>query len=332
MSKNYKVLQPDDVKVSLLKHEFAVDVLHGLSQSIKHLPSKYIYDNVGSVLFQKIMDLPEYYLTNCEKEVLDTHKTQLVSLIGQEEFNLVELGAGDGLKTKILIDEFMNKKLDFHYVPIDISELAIKDLVQNVSHEFKNLKTEGIVAEYFYGLKWLSKLNHRKNLVLFLGSNIGNFNSSEAKVFLTSLWNSLNDGDLILIGFDLKKDINIIAKAYNDSKGVTAQFNYNLLHRINKELKGNFEIEQFQFYSSYHIFSGAIISSLISKIKQQVYIKDLNRLFSFDEWEPIHTESSHKYNIQDIDNLAEDIGFEMSGLFYDSKKFFVDCLWRVSKD
>ena len=328
---SYKVFKNNNITVPKSQDEFAVDVLIGLSQEPKWLPCKYIYDENGSMLFQKIMALPEYYLTRCETELLNTHKVSIAEVLREQSFNLVELGVGDGRKTIILIKQFLKSGLDFHYVPIDISESAIKGLLNKMESCFADLKIEGLVSEYFNGLNWLSNLNKRCNVILFLGSNIGNFNRSETRVFLSSLWNSLNDGDYLLIGFDLKKEINIINRAYNDAQGITAQFNLNLLKRINRELGGDFNLERFQFYSYYDPFSGAVKSSLVSLKKQTVFVEIINRLFSFREWEPIHTESSYKFVQTEIQNHAGQNGFEVIADFYDSNKYFVDSLWQVKK-
>ena len=188
-----------------------------------------------------------------------------------------------------------------------------------------------MVAEYFDGLKWLSNLNGQHNVVLFLGSNIGNFSHSEARVFLHSLWNALNDGDRILIGFDLKKDVQQLLRAYNDSQGVTAKFNLNLLRRINRELGGNFDLSQFQYYSTYNVLSGAIESYLVSCRKQVVHIEALGQSFLFQAWEPVHTEYSYKFLESDIALLAEKTGFRIVKHLYDSRKCFADSLWQVSK-
>lgn len=328
---SYKIFKTNDITISKSQEEFAVDVLIGLSQEPKWLPCKYMYDEKGSRLFQNIMALPEYYLTRCETELLDTHKVSIAEILGNKSFNLVELGVGDGRKTKILIKQFMERGLDFHFVPIDISESAIKELLNKMESCFADLKIEGLVSEYFNGLNRLSNLNQRRNVVLFLGSNIGNFNPPETRVFLSSLWNALNDGDYLLIGFDLKKEINIINRAYNDPQGITAQFNLNLLKRINHELGGDFNLQQFQFYSYYDVFSGAVKSFLVSLKKQPVFVETLNRLFSFREWEPIHTESSYKFGKTEIQYHAEQNGFEVIADFYDSNEYFVDSFWQVKK-
>jgi L-histidine N-alpha-methyltransferase len=331
MPAQYQVLQPHDVRISESHEAFALDVLIGLSQTPKSLPSKYFYDAKGSKLFQQITALPEYYLTQCESEIFQDKKGEIAGLIGGNQFNLVELGAGDGRKTKILLEHFLETRLDFRYVPIDICEAAVEGLIAGLDKHSSRLPIEGLVADYCDGLKWLSKMNGHRNVVLFLGSTIGNFSHDEAREFLYGLWNALEDGDYLLIGFDLKKDIQLLERAYNDSQAVTAQFNLNLLHRINRELGGNFDADQFQYHSTYNALSGAMESYLISRQEQVVDIETLNQSFAFAAWEPVHTEYSYKYLESDIASLAEETGFTIVAQLMDSKGYFVDSVWQVSK-
>ncbi len=329
--RNYRLFQEGENIKFKTHQEFANDVLIGLSQSLKWLPSKYIYDTRGSSLFKEIMELPEYYLTRAETEILKSKKGQISKEIGDKEFNLIELGCGDGKKTKILLEQFLKNNQRLHFFPIDISEDSISEFIDSLRGQYPDLRSEGLVSDYFEGLYWLSEQNHRKNVVLFLGSNIGNFTPLKAGVFLSSLWKALNNDDLVLIGFDLRKNTDMMVKAYNDKKGVTAAFNKNLLTRINGELKGNFDLDQFEFYASYDVVEGAIQSYLISKIKQEVFIGELKWLFSLKEMEPIHTESSYKYLTSDIEDMACKNNFEIVDNYFDSNKYLVDSLWKVVK-
>lgn len=332
MSSTYRVLEHRDlVSAGCFEHAFLIDVLNGLSSKPKKLNSRYFYDEHGSKLFQKITELPEYYLTNCEFDIIERHKDAFGQLMTGVPFNLIELGPGEGQKTEILIEHFLKKKLEFRYIPIDISEAAMKSLIELLTEKYSDLETEGLVAEYFDGLNWLSNTSLRKSLVLFLGSNLGNFDKSSAKDFLRNLWNALNEGDYAVIGFDLKKDIDLMLKAYNDSQGVTRDFNLNLLRRINRELGGDFDLNKFHFYASYDVFTGAMESYLVSKEKQNVFIKEIGQNFAFEAWEPIHTEFSYKYLESDIEELATETGFAIEKQLCDSKQYFVDSIWRVQK-
>jgi dimethylhistidine N-methyltransferase len=318
-----------------INHEletFALDVLVGLSESPKQLSSKYFYDDVGSQAFQKIMDLPEYYLTDCEFDILTQQQDAFTDLVKKEAFNLVELGAGDGRKTSLLLQKFLHENLNFRYIPIDISEGAMRTLTTLLESAMPSLRTEGIIAEYFQGLQWLQMHSDRRNMVLFLGSNLGNFDKIHAKHFLRHMWNTLNDGDYAVIGFDLKKDIDLMLRAYNDSQGVTATFNLNLLRRINRELGGTFDLDKFRHYATYDVFSGAMESYLVSQERQDVFIKKIGASFSFNAWEPIHTEYSYKYLVSDIEELATGTGYEIVNQLYDTKRYFVDSIWRVRKE
>lgn len=329
---SYQILTYNDLQDSISENrEFALDVLTGLSESPKTLPSRYFYDKKGSSLFQKITDLPEYYLTACEFNIFETKREIISKLLNRKKFNLIELGAGDGRKTSVLINHFLQKKFNFKYIPIDISESAMNNLIDKLNKNFPQLVTRGIVAEYFSGLKWLNNISQDKNMVLFLGSNLGNFNKSQARGFLRNLWNVLNDGDQVLIGFDLKKDIDLMLKAYNDAKGITSRFNLNLLKRINLELGGNFNLKKFRHYASYHVLSGAMESYLVSSEKQSVFIKEIGQSFLFEAWEPVHTEYSYKYLESDIVELAEKTGYKIQKQLYDQKNYFVDSIWKVQK-
>jgi dimethylhistidine N-methyltransferase len=332
MPSGYRIIHHHEAQDAFGETEtFALDVLVGLSEERKSIPSRYMYDAEGSRLFSRIMDMPEYYPTDCERDILETHRDAIADLVGGETFNLVELGAGDGRKTEILLAHFLKRKLDFQYVPIDISESAMQHLTEGLNTRFGGLDTNGLVSEYFTGLKWLNNRSRRRNVVLFLGSSVGNFTHAENTVFLRNLWNSLEHDDIVLIGFDLKKDIQLLMAAYNDSEGITSAFNLNLLRRINSELGGQFDLDKFRHVGTYDVFSGTMQSYLISLETQQVMIEKIGRSFSFRPWEPIHTEFSHKYLAEDIEALASDTGFAVERHLYDARRYFVDSIWRVYK-
>ncbi len=310
---------------------FALDVLVGLSELRKSIPSKYMYDDEGSRLFNEITQLPEYYPTRCEMENLNLHKDKISVFMGDDTFNLVEFGPGNGSKTRILIDHFLARNMNFRYVPIDISAAAMDELSADLQKGFPTLELEGLVSDYFSGIKWLNRRYNNRNLVLFLGSNIGNFSHGKARFFLRNLWNCLNHGDIVMVGFDLKKDIEMLIKAYNDSKGVTAAFNMNLLKRINRELGGQFVLESFRHIGTYDVFSGAMESYLVSLKEQEVFIEEIGRSFNFRPWEPIHVEYSYKYLESEIDNIAAETGYVIRKHLYDSSRSFIDSIWEVKK-
>lgn len=313
--------------------DFAYEVLVGLSERPKRLPSRFFYDDQGSHYFQQIMSLPEYYLTGCEAEILTRRAGELLGpLIETGPFNLVDLGAGDGAKTLILVDHLRKVGADFTFVPIDISEGAMRGLREVVRERAPEVAFSGLVCEYTDGVHYLGRHANRPNLVLFLGSNIGNFSRIQSRGFLRRLWNALREDDLVLVGFDLKKDIEKLLAAYNDSAGVTAAFNLNLLARMNRELGANFDVRKFRHFGTYNVDSGAMESYLVSLAAQVVEIRAIEQSFAFDAWEPIHTEYSYKYLRSDIEQLARDTGFEVVVQFEDDKSYFVDSLWRVRRD
>lgn len=310
---------------------FALDILSGLSEERKSIPSRYMYDDEGSRLFARIMELDEYYPTTCEADALRLYRERIADYAGSEPFNLVEFGSGNGVKTKILLDHFLERQLDFTYVPIDISGGAMEALDKTLKKNYPDLNYTGLVTDYFTGVRWLNQQQSKKNFVLFLGSNIGNFPHPKARFFLRNLWNCLMPGDQALIGFDLKKDIELLLAAYNDSEGVTAQFNLNILKRINRELGAEFDLKKFRHFGSYDVFSGAMESYLVSLEQQEVFIETLGRSFTLRAWEPIHIEYSYKYLESDIDRIANETGFFVKEHLYDGKRYFVDSIWGVEK-
>lgn len=310
---------------------FAKDVAAGLSKTNKTLPSRYFYDGNGSRLFQKIMNLPEYYLTRSEFEVLDMHKTEIAKAFSDAGFfHLIDLGAGDALKTKIILKQLELSNASFDYVPVDISKDAMLQLSDSLNKDLPGLDVQAVVGEYFEALQWLHKNKPERKVVLFLGSNIGNFEPVEAMEFIKIIRHFLEPGDLLLMGVDLRKDPAILLPAYDDAAGVTAAFNLNLLERINRDLGGNFNVSKFKHYASYEPQEGAMKSFLISKEKQQITIPATKQTFNFDAWEAIHTENSYKYTIQQITELANECGFQQIGTFYDSKRYFADVLFTVA--
>lgn len=332
MPATYKTIESADYADSFSeRHAFAVDVLVGLCEPRKSLPSKYLYDDRGSELFTQITKQPEYYVTGCEFDIFHNQTDAIFAPAKGEPFNLVELGAGDGQKTVVLLEYLLKNNFEFRYVPIDISELYIKELVARLASECPDLDVYGLVSEYYNGLKWLNNRHTRRNYVMFLGSSLGNFTPSQARVFMRNVWSTLGEGDLLLTGFDLKKDIDLLLAAYNDKQGVTREFNLNILDRINRELGGQFDREQFRHFGTYDVFTGAMESYLVSLMQQSVLIEDIGRSFDFEPWEPIHTEYSYKYLTPDIEKLATDTGFLIDSMLYDSKRYFVDAIMRVHK-
>lgn len=308
--------------------DFLYDVVTGLAAEDKYLLSRYFYDEVGDRLFQEIMSLDEYYLTRAEKEIFQLHAAEICAQLPQETFRMAELGAGDGTKTRFLLQAALEANMDFQYHPVDISENVLNILAGNLKKWLPTLKVEGLAEEYFAALRKLAKLSDKPLVVLFLGSNIGNFRRDNVDVFMSELSKSLRPGDLFLLGVDKKKDPNKILAAYNDSKGVTAAFNFNSLKRINRELGGQFDLSKFKFYNSYDPHTGESRSFLISLEKQDVYIEATNRSFHFEAHEAIHTETSRKYGSADLHRLAAKHQFKIRKEFTDSENLYRNQVWE----
>ncbi len=318
---------PAEVQISA----FAEDVLHGLRQTPKRIAPKYFYDDEGSRIFRQIMQLPEYYPTRCEYQILEQHKEDVLRAVAGSgrAFDLIELGAGDGLKTKVLLRHFLAQATAFSYVPIDISAQALHDLCDGLNRELPALHLQPIEDEYFAALGNLRQDISTPKVILFLGSNIGNFTKAEALDFLNRLRGKMNPGDWLLVGFDLKKHPAVILNAYNDASGVTKAFNINLLRRINRELDADFDLSRFDHYPLYNPETGEARSYLVSQVRQSVRIGGLDATFDFAEGEVIHTEISRKYTIAEMEDLARNAGFQVFDTFTDEKKYFADVLLRV---
>lgn len=313
-----------------MQSAFAADVLAGLSATPKTLSSKYFYDDEGSRLFMEIMKLPEYYLTRSELEIFTDQALDILEAFsaGEAAFDLIELGAGDGTKTAILVEQFLEKGADITYMPIDISGEALDALTARFREKFPDLSMSPHKGDYFRILESLKNESKRRKILMFLGSNIGNFNREQSLDFFKSIRAVMNDNDLLFTGFDLQKDPRVIVSAYDDPQGVTAAFNLNLLKRINRELGADFDIYKFSHYAVYRPIDRAARSFLISREKQTVHIEALGRSFDFDQWEAVFMEISQKYSLSVIDDLATGSGFTVEKNFFDSKNYYTDSLWK----
>lgn len=309
--------------------EFKSDILSGFSKKNKSLPSKYFYDDIGSALFNQITTHPDYYPTNCELEILNSAKHKILHLFESNPFHLIELGPGEGIKTKMFIEHCLLKNMNVTYIPIDISSHYLEELVEKLDKQVPSMRMLPIHADYFDGIKWVNLDSSERNLVLFLGSSIGNFTMTEAEEFLVHLRENLHENDHVLIGLDLRKNIDVLMRAYNDSAGITREFNLNILRRMNNTLGANFDVNKFKHHATYNFTHGAMESYLVSVEKQLVAINALETIFSFDAFEAIHLEYSYKYTLTQIEALAKRAGFTIIDHFFDKKNYFVDSLWQV---
>ncbi len=311
--------------------QFAADIFHGLTTYPKTLSSKYFYDKRGDELFQQIMHLPEYYLTGKEFSILTENKEQIAEAFNSEKgFDLIELGAGDGKKTKILLRHFLEEKFSFRYLPVDISKNVLTQLSESLEKELPGIKVEPQQGMYREVLERLADYKERKKVILFLGSNIGNLSQEEAVSFLKKISASMSSEDLFFMGADQKKHPQKVLDAYNDSSGITAAFNKNLLSRINRELDANFDLDSFLHWPVYDPESGMAKSYLVSKKEQTVQINSLNLEVVFAEWESIHTEISQKYDDTSVAWLAGESGLNIVGSFSDSEKNFKNYIFQKS--
>ncbi|MEO6135617.1 MAG: L-histidine N(alpha)-methyltransferase [Ginsengibacter sp.] len=308
--------------------QFLNDVLTGLQSFPKYLNSKYFYDKRGDELFQKIMASEEYYPTNCEMEIFASQKEEMARVVINQirQMDLVEFGPGDAVKSIHLIKELFERNALQTYFPVDISANIIEILRKKMTVEIPGLNMRGMNGEYFEMLEKIKQESVNNKLVLFLGGNIGNFEQDQVRSFCKKLQVSLLPGDLVLIGFDLKKNPQKILNAYNDAGGITSEFNLNLLTRINNELQGDFDISAFEHYATYDPGNGACKSYLVSLKEQNVHIG--TNPIHFEKDETIFMEISQKYTLSQIDETAVGSGFESIAHFFDSEKNFVDVLWR----
>jgi dimethylhistidine N-methyltransferase len=310
---------------------FERHVVSGLARTPKALSSMYFYDARGSELFRRFMELPEYYVTRVEHEILEQHGARIVAPLLGADCEVVDLGAGDGLKARILLQHFRAAQGAVRYLPVDVSEDALRTVLAVTHKQQPWLPAQGVVADYAGAIAWLGEHDPwRRRLVLLLGSNIGNLARGPARRFFRARRGALRPGDHVLVGFDLIKDVDLLQAAYDDSAGVTAEFNLNLLRRINRELGGDFRLGAFRHFAAFSPVRRAMESYLLSTAAQSVHIA--GRSFAFEPWEPIRTEISCKYRVAEVSAFARDAGFVEVTHHCDERRFFVDALWRVPPD
>lgn len=302
--------------------DLASHVLEGLSAQPKALSSKWFYDDEGSRLFQRIMELPSYYLTRVERALLQTRTGELVELIrqGDRPVDLVELGSGDGSKTLILLRALAASCPDCTYHPMDISQHALDELTTRLAGEVPGMRIEPVCGDYFHA--WPEVTSDHRQVAMFLGSNLGNFDRDGATDLLRRIRAQLRPGDALILGLDLMKDPAVVLRAYDDPEGVTARFNLNLLTRLNRELGMDFDLERFRHYATYCPLSGDAQSFLVSTTAQTVSGGVLGREFGFREGEVIHTELSRKFDRDQVVALASAAGFELAEFLTDTRAWY----------
>jgi dimethylhistidine N-methyltransferase len=308
---------------------FAADILAGLSATPKHLFAKYLYDDLGSQLFEAICRVDEYYLTRAENEILSRHADEMVSLVAGCQ-TLVELGSGSAEKTRQVIEALLRKRAELLFVPVDISPSALEKSSRSLLESYPPLRINAYGADYLEGLAALKSLDTGPMLVLFLGSNIGNFEKDEAASFLRAIRGVLKSGDGLLLGVDLKKDRATLEAAYNDALGVTRAFIVNELARINRELGGDFDLWAFGLRSVYNESAGCVEVYLESLRTQTVEIRQLGLTISFAAGERMHMENAYKYDASEVSSLAVQSGFHLTRTWLDERRRFSSNLFLAA--
>lgn len=299
---------------------FCAEVDTGLRQSPKSLPTRYLYDHEGSELFESITDLPEYYLTRCETQILRDHADEIIRECGQLG-SIIEFGSGSSKKTRLILEAALRAQGPVTYVPIDISSDFLHETATNLLNQYPELSIDAVSGEYFDVADALP-VSPRPLLILFLGSNIGNLTLDEGVDFMARVGRQMRDGDHFLLGIDLVKDPAIIEAAYNDKRGVTGAFNLNLLARINRELNANFDVSRFAHRAPYLENEHRVEMRLYSLADQVVEIEGVGRSIPFAEGEFIHTEWSHKYTLESFGAMAARAGLEIDETWLDDKQWF----------
>ena len=311
-----------------LQKTFAQELSSSLDQKQKSISPKFFYDKKGSQLFEEICKLPEYYLTKTEISIL-TQLYDKLPLHLNGNFRLVELGSGSSKKTRILLSILERLHKHTEYFPIDISKI-LKESSTILLDDYENLHITGIIDNYESGLEFIKNYDNKKNLIAFLGSSFGNFDYEHGLKFLQKVNSSMKKNDLFLIGLDLVKDKTVLEYAYNDSQGVTAKFNLNVLSRINSELGSNFNINKFVHHAIYNESQNRVEIYLRSLENQIVNIPKARMMLQIKQDELIHTENSYKYTIPEINKMLSMTGFRIKDIWYDEKQYF--CLVLLSKN
>jgi L-histidine Nalpha-methyltransferase len=308
---------------------YAREVEEGLTRGPKSLPSKLFYDGPGSVLFEEITHLPEYYLTRTELEILRARGTEIAEAVGPN-VTVVELGAGTATKTGTLLRALATRQIRTSYFPVDISPSALAEAKAQVQAQIPKALVRPIVADFSEGFDFLRDIPGRK-LVLYLGSSIGNFDPEAAVSMLTAVRKKLNPGDALLLGTDLVKPSTILIPAYDDARGITAQFNRNILRRLNRELGTGFYVNAFRHVACWNAVCSRMEMHLQSQCRQIVSLGILGSKVTFAACERIHTENSYKYTMPVVKSMLNDAGFALDQTWFDDKKWFALNLARVNQ-
>ena len=311
----------DRIEGLTVDSEFADAVRVGLTGRPKTLPCRYFYDEVGSQLFEQICELPEYYLTRAETEILTYHGDEIVAGLA-DDLTLVELGSGSAVKTRLLIEALIKRQETLRFTPIDVSRTALEQSADELLQRYGSLEIVAVLAEYAEGIAELNSQNNGPELILWLGSSIGNLTRNESAGFLGKLASQMSTEDRLLIGIDLRKSASVLEPAYDDAAGVTSAFNLNVLARVNAELDADFDLTSFNHVARYDEVEGRVEMHLESAGKQMAKIGALDLEVSFTDGETIHTENSYKYSLEEIDQLVDASGLSLDARWFDDEKRF----------
>ena len=304
------------------------EVIRGLTQSQKSLPPRYFYDSRGSQLFEQICQLPEYYPTRTEAGILKQYGGEIAKLTGACE--LIELGSGSSTKTRLLLDAYERLNYPLAYCPIDVSGSMLKESAYELLADYPTLKIHGLVSTYEQALTSLKPSPLPQRMVLFLGSTIGNFTPPECARALSQIVNALDMGDYFLLGIDLQKPIDILEAAYNDSQGITAAFNLNILQHLNWRFQGNFDPDLLTHQAFYNSAAAQIEMHLVCQQSHSVSLNALDFQVNFEQGETILTEISRKFNLQQMQDYLLTCGLEPLQVWTDSQQWFGLLLSRIS--
>lgn len=305
------------------------DVIQGLTKKQKTLPAKYFYDSRGSQLFEQICELPEYYPTRTEASILRQYAGEIARIIGACE--LIELGSGSSTKTRLLLDAYQALKYSCKYVPVDVSASILKESALQLQVEYPALHVQGLIGTYEQALAQLMPASLPSRMVFFLGSSLGNFTPQEYDIFLNQITDVLAPGDYFLLGIDLQKPQQILEAAYNDSQGVTAAFNLNMLDHLNWRFQGDFDTNLFTHQAIYNQQENQIEMYLHCKTSHVVNLENLALKLTWKTGESILTEISRKFDLETVEKELDSKGLKTLKSFTDPQKWFSLILCQVVK-
>ncbi len=309
-----------------LQDTFAQDVAQGLTAPRKSLPAKYFYDEHGSQIYERICALPEYYLYRAERDILALYAAEIVAEIGH--LPLVELGSGSAAKTRYLLTEYERAGRPFLYCPVDISRSMLQETAERLIEAYTHVTVLAMHADFTGNPEVMQALPITHKAVGCFGSSLGNLTRQESADFLQRLAATMGPEDVFLLGIDLKKSTQLLIPAYDDAQGVTAAFNLNLLRRINRELGGNFALQNFDHIALYNETHGRIEMHLRSRKAQEVTIAKTEQVVTLAAGETIHTENSYKYDIDDVRALGWQANLRLHRTWFDSQRHFLVGLFR----